>query len=194
MKTKILSLMALSICLFSASCQKESIIDNQHYCPCEEPTPLSPDGSLPDISWTEYNSVHDACFYFERKVKFKDLIYRNLPNYVFAHLGDTLKVFGWLWNSELMDNRNTWIANDARYATGTEQYPPWTGVGGGYGYGIQLINLHVTDTTHIKNKCFLTGIIRFTSFYTETGESGGQCIHLRLKLNVIDCFFEEDEK
>ena len=194
---RIVPALALSICLFSASCQKESIIDNPHYCSCEEPTSLSSDGSIPDISWTDYNSVHDACFHFERLVKLKDLISGRLLDYpCFEHVGDTLKVYGWLYNAEntTMDRPGDWISNDAKYASGIEKQPPWTGVGGGYGYGIRLENLHVTDSTHIKNKCFLTGIIGFTSFYTMTGDADTQCEHLMLKLNVVDFYFEEDGK
>lgn len=183
----------LVLLVFTASCKK--VLDDWG-CNCKNPYPISQDANVPDISWTEYNSVRDACLHFERIVNLKDLMYGNLPSYVLEHIGDTLKVFGWLWNSEmsLMDNQETWIANDKKYATGFEEYPPWTGVGGGYGEGIELTNLHITDSTHIQSKCFITGIILFTSFYKETGETGNPCEHLRLKLKVTDIFFEEGEK
>ena len=196
---RILLVLVVFLFVLILSCKKENEKKQnaEPVCPCEEPTPLSSDGSIPDISWRNYNSVHDACFHFERLVKMKDLIYGRLLDYpCFEHIGDTLKVYGWLYNAEntYMDRPGDWISNDAKYASGIEKYPPWTGVGGGYGYGIQLNNLHVTDSTHIKNKCFLTGIIGFTSFYTMTGEADIQCEHLMLKLNVVDFYFEEDEK
>ena len=108
---------------------------------------------------------------------------------------DTLKVYGWIWNSEssLVDNHGIWIANNEKYASGLEEYPPWTGVGGGYGEGIELTNLHITDSLLIKNKCFLTGIIGFTTCVWE-GDSEDPCDRLRLKLRVVDVFFEEDGK
>ncbi len=182
----------ITIMLFViVSCAKEF---DDWGCSCKKPYPITRDENVPDISWTEYNCVRDACLHFERIVNTEDVVFGNLPSYILSHVGDTLKVQGWLWNSEnsLADIPSTWIANNEKYASGLECYPPWTGTGGDYGEGIELINLHVTDSTYIRNKCFLTGIIAFTSFDDETGELA--CQHFRLKLNVIDIYFEENRK
>ena len=56
-----------------------------------------------------------------------------------------------------------------------------------------LKNLHISDSSLIKNKCFLTGIIGFTTCVWE-GDSEDPCDRLRLKLRVVDVFFEEDGK
>lgn len=197
---RIVLVLVLFLFVLILSCKKEGGKENYdaHKCPCcyEEPMPISSDGSMPDISWTEYNSVHDACFHFERWVKTKDLISGLLSDYpCYVHFGDTLKVYGWLYNAEntYVDQPGNWISNDAKYASGVEKYPPWTGVGGGLGYGIKLDNLHITDSTLIKNKCFLSGIIGFYTISDLIGLYDTECEHLKLKLDVIDFYFEEDE-
>lgn len=187
-------LLILAAMLFvMASCKKDW--DNWG-CSCKNPYPITHNEYVPEITWTGYNSVRDACYYFERIVNTEDVVSGNLPKYLLSHADDTLKVYGWIWNSEssLVDNHGIWIANNEKYASGLEEYPPWTGVGGGYGEGIELKNLHISDSSLIKNKCFLTGIIGFTTFYEETGDPDTPCQHLKLKLNVLDINFEEAKK
>lgn len=212
MKTKTLLLTTLSLFIFSVSCQKEQEhSDENHtyrkYCHCEDPRPVSPDGHIPDISWADYNSVQDVCFHFERIVRGWDICTGRLREFgCLDHIGDTLKVYGWLYNAE---NTNVvrggdWIANDPKYASGLEKYPPWAfTVRGfeeqeaGFGGGVKLKNLHVKDSSLIKNKCFVKGTIGYTSAFTEDGVGLGAkdaCQHLALTLDVVDIFFEEDGK
>lgn len=184
---KFLAVLTVMLLLVMASCKKDW---NNWECECKNPYPITDSENVPDISWTEYNSVQDACFHFERIVSTEDAAHGGLPSYLFSHEGDTLKVKGWLWNSEISmaDKPGKWIANDKRYASGTERYEPWRD-----GEGIELTNLHITDSLLIKNKCFLTGIIGFTTCVWE-GDSEDPCDRLRLKLRVVDVFFEEDGK
>lgn len=188
-------LLILAAMLFvMASCKKDW---DDWGCNCKSPYPITQEENVPEISWTDYNSVRDACFHFERIVNTEDVaLGKILDSPCYEHIGDTLRVYGWLYNSENtnVDKPGDWIANEERYASGMEKYPPWTGVGGGFGQGIELTNLHISDSSLIKNKCFLTGIIGFTTFYEETGDPDTPCQHLRLKLNVLDIYFEEDKK
>lgn len=190
---KRISLLLTIIMFVTASCKKDW---DDWGCFCKNPYPIIHNENVPEISWTEYNSVRDACYYFERIVNTEDVASGNLPKYLLSHADDTLKVYGWIWNSEnsLVDIPSTWIANNEKYTSGLEKYPPWTGVGGGFGEGIELTNLHISDSSFIKNKCYLTGIIGFTTFYEETGVADTPCQHLQLKLNVLDIYFEEDKK
>ncbi len=204
---RIVPALALLICLFSVSCQKELENNTDKYCHCGDPRPISPDGHIPEISWADYNSVQDVCFHFERFVRGWDIFTGRLREFnCLDHIGDTLKVYGWLYNAEntCVDPGGNWIANDPKYASGLEKYPPWgtfivgygERMGEGFGEGFRLKNLHVTDSSLIKNKCFVTGTIGYTSGYTELGELGAKdgCCFLGLKLKVIDIYFEETEK
>ena len=180
---KLLAVVLLSALCYFSSCSVEPYCKESYF-------PITRGEQVPDISWTEYNSVQDACFHFERIVSTEDAAHGGLPSHLFSHEGDTLKVKGWLWNSEISmaDKPGKWIANDKRYASGTEARPPRD-----CGEGIELTNLHITDSSLIKNECFLTGIIGFTTYVGE-GVEGHPCDRLRLKLRVVDIFFGEDGK
>ena len=65
-------------------------------CSCKDPYPITRNGNVPEISWINYNSVHDACLHFERLVSTEDVVFGNLPDNLLSHSGDTLKVYGWL--------------------------------------------------------------------------------------------------
>ena len=182
------------------SCQKEQKETNNKENNCWwcnacnfEPKPVTRDGNIPDISWTEYNSVRDACFHFERIVRTGNVLDGTILNDpCYEHVGDTLKVYGWLWNTEssYMDISETWIANDKRYASGLERYPPRYGLG----EGILLNNVKIVDSSFIRNKCYITGIIGLTNVYEAGITDLGPCLHLSLKLKVIDIYFEEEKK
>lgn len=186
---KRIALLLAAMLLVTTSCKKDW---DEWVCFCKSPYPIANNEPIPDILWTEYNSVHNACLYFERIVNLRDLIQGNLPSYVLSHYGDTLKVYGWLYNAKnaYFDSYGNWIANDEKYASGSENMPPRI-----IGEGIELKKLHVTDSTYIRNKCFLTGIITFKSIHAETVvDDAPPCQHLRLVLDVIDIYFEEDAK
>lgn len=196
---RITLLLVLFLSILLPSCKKEKDQDqnqrNEPVCPYEEPTPLSLDGSIPDISWTDYNSVHDACFHFERLVNPTKLA-ANDP--CFEHSSDTLKVCGWLYNSKNMITHISyaspyWISNEQRYASGNEPYPPQFEYGEGILLdGTSLISACPNYHEFIKNKCFITGVM---SFYDHSSlEQDDGCIQLKLRLKVIDIYFKEDEK
>ena len=191
---KLLFLITIAV-LPLISCKKDN--ENEYeqneepVCPCEEPTPLSSDGSIPDISWRNYNSVHDACFHYERQVKY-GYFPNNTPD--FDHSGDTLKVCGWLYDrsNTILHSPGNWISDNKKYASGNEPYPPKFDFGDGVFLDEESLWMscpYYRDS--IKYKCYITGIIKY---YTYGSTYKLPCEWLRIKLYAIDIHFEENEK
>lgn len=173
------------------SCKKETAVDADcWWCnTCSNEPSLIVSGDTTGFSWTEYNTVRDACIYLERIVKSD--YFSNHSNPVFEHSGDTLKVCGWLYNNENSivygTSNMTWISDNERYASGYEPYQPKFS----FGDGIHLKSLS-PSLDSIKHKCYVTGIVEY--YLNDGCPPKAPCNWLRLQLNVIDVRFGGKER
>lgn len=170
----------ISLCFLTLSCQK-----TQECGYGTSSFPITRGETLPELSENEYNSVKDVMEYYNR------IITRaSIREYKYKYNKDTIKVYGWLYNNQAGNMAGDWLTDDKKYTTGQEDYPPYRL---GLGYGIRLYALRINDYSKVWNKCYITGIMNFHTLYYEKPEMGN-CDYLYFTINVLDNFFEEDEK